>query len=267
MRPRQVFELGDAELLDGFILEVNRGQRTQRRTRRLGQEVDARQNQMEMFGIREVGDKNQDQPQRHPPAQVMPDQQRSGRPTGPGLRQQRTQRAEQVAPLLRHGEALADPAEPHVAQDEQPDQQRIAPDAARPHRLHQLYIGPDGQRRRLHHKAPHQEVDHPHQHRHGKQVSQEPIEVAHKVVAQERDGKQRLDHIAQVDQEVKDKAPRNHDVKDAGDASRPPDGPFDQPGGQRRQAAPRRFAPGGPVAGPATNHLIDGAPAKQRIEQ
>ena len=71
MGPRQLLDFGDTELLVRLIVKFLWLQCAQRSALGLGQKVDARHNQVEMFGVGEIGNKGQNQPQRHPPTDML----------------------------------------------------------------------------------------------------------------------------------------------------------------------------------------------------
>ncbi len=233
MGPGQLLQLGDAKFLDGLVLEVDGLQRPHGRALGLGQEVEARHDQMEMFGVGEVGDEGQDQADGDPPADVRAHGQLGLAHARPELADGVAERLPRIAAVLGDQEALAQHAEPDVAEDEDADDQRIAGDAALLHLLHQRDVVVVGERLAVQQKAAHQEVDHADQHRHGEDIGQQAIEVAGESRAQEGEVEESLENIGEVDQEVEDEAPGDHGMEDAGAGPCSPDRPHGDPLKQR----------------------------------
>ena len=106
-------------------------------------------------------------------------------------------------------------------------------------------------------EAPQQEVDHANQHRHRKDVGEEAIDVADHPFTHKGDRKEPLKYVAEIDQEIEDKAPRNHGVEDIGRRTGLPDRlhrePFEGAGGKLAEHVFGAIR----LAGAPTNHVED----------
>jgi len=131
-------------------------------------------------------------------------------------------------------ERLPDEARADVDQDEQADDQRIAPDAGQGARVQRDVLA-DGQRGRARHEAPDQEVNHADQDQDAQHVAGHPVQIADRAVPQEVQLEQPFERIADVDQHVVQKAPHDEAVHQAGGRPRPEDGAL---GDQHVQGAP-----------------------------
>src|SRR5690606_8977129 len=136
LREAQVLEPGRAELLRGLVLQVDwledaRRHRPQVLVPALERELDRRREQVDVLRAREVRQEREDQAERAPPAHVpadhpalaWPDQ--AGERGGDGL--------ERVGVVLGgEQERLGGEAEADVEEDEEPDDERVAPDPSPP---------------------------------------------------------------------------------------------------------------------------------------
>ena len=262
MRPGQLLQPGRPEGLDGLVLKVQRRQLPQRAPLRPRQKVDARHDQVQMLCAREPRHKRQHQPQRHPPAQMLPHGQ--GRRAHPAPQQahaigERLPRlpVTRRLPGQRNSKALAQQPEPHVQQNEEPHQQRVPPNAPALHLLHQHYIFVIVQLLRARHKTPHQKIDHANQYPDRHHIRGKTVSRADGALAQKADREVALHQIAQVHQQIKDEAPGNQRMKEAGPGAAFPHVAERKPPARGLRQPARNLTRSRQLPRPPPHHVID----------
>ena len=145
-----------------------------------------------MFGIRKVGDKEQDQPQRAPPTHMLTHQQRIFTPTSPRITQRLGKGAPPIGPMLRHGKTITQQPKANMKKDKETNDQRVAADGTGLYAVVQFDIAAVFERRALHDKAAQQKIDHAEEHRRRSQISQQAVELTKRPRAQKGDGEETL---------------------------------------------------------------------------
>ena len=160
-------------------------------------------------------------------------------------------------PRQRDRKALAQQAEPHVQQDEQADNQRVASNAPALHPLHQHDIVVIAQRRHAYHKTAQQKIDHPGQYANRHDVRHKSVPGPYQTFAQKADRQIALQQVAEVHQQIEDEPPRNQRVEDTGPTAALPQIAESKPSAGRIRQPTRKLTPAWQIPFPPPDHLID----------
>ncbi len=179
------------------------------------QVVDRRHDQVEVFGLGKVGDEEHDQAQRAPKTDMPADFQRLRLPARPDGPHGSCKRLPGITSQRCHMEALSKEAESDMQQDEEPNNEGIAPDTARSLGMQQRALA-YAERLGPEHKPPQQQGGHPDQGCDAQDVCSGAIQVSDQAAPHENEiGDVALEHIPEVDQKVVHEAPCDETMEQA----------------------------------------------------